>query len=463
MVRIRFALIGMLLGVLFWAIPSNGQEIAAFEDAAVVAAVAIDDAEAATAGLFRTTEDEAATGLFVQQATPASSPASTYAAGDGLTVSMLNGKSQLKLFGQLSAMSMFSTSRPFAPGMPLFLLPDSPFGLNTNTFDLHARQSAFGAIFAGPEVMGLTPSATVLVFLANDTLTGDSYGLLPYQAYGELKNDEWRFAAGLQSDVFNPVSPSVISLAKLFTSGNTGSFRGQMRLERTLNTSDDFSIKSQIALSEPIQSVFSNRDLRILEDNGWPNVEGRAAVGFGEITALSGGRKQRPVELGVSGVVGQLRTSRSILAPPDPQSPVRKVVNTWGFGADLQVAATEAVGFAGEFFTGQGLGEYNGGISQSFNSVTLRPIRSTGGFGEAYCYLTEKFHVHTGYGIDAPDKNDLASTQIMKNQTYFTNFVWNLSQTVQISFEVDYRKTEYSAPLLSADGMLFQTEFLWKF
>ena len=79
---------------------------------------------------------------------------------DGITVSMLNGKSRLKIFGSLSALSVFSTDRPFAPGMPLFLLPESSFGLNTNTFDIHGRQSNIGATFIGPEANGFTPSAT---------------------------------------------------------------------------------------------------------------------------------------------------------------------------------------------------------------------------------------------------------------------------------------------------------------
>jgi hypothetical protein len=127
---------------------------------------------------------------------------------EGITVSMLNGKSRLKIFGSLSALTVFSTNRPYAPGLPLFLLPDSPFGLDTNTFDIHGRQSNIGASFIGPEANGFTPSATFVAFIAKDTLTGDSYGLLPYNAYGELKNEDWRFAAGLQNDVFNPRKPT---------------------------------------------------------------------------------------------------------------------------------------------------------------------------------------------------------------------------------------------------------------
>ncbi len=300
---------------------------------------------------------------------------------DGLTVSMLNGKSKLKILGSLSALTVFSTDRPFAPGMPLFLLPASPFGLNTNTFDIHARQSNIGAIFIGPEAHGLTPSATFVSFIANDTLTGDSYGFLPYNAFGELKNDDWRLAAGLQNGVFNPRKPTSISLAAMFATGNTGSFRSQARVERFIKPTEASEFTVQMALSDPIQSVFGSRDLRIQEDNGWPNIEGRVSMGLGPVETLTGNRNARLFELGSSAFVGQIRTTRSILAPQDPQSPVRDVIDCWGFGVDAALNLTNSVGFQGELFTGAGLGEYNGAIGQTFDSATQNAIRSSGGWG----------------------------------------------------------------------------------
>lgn len=374
---------------------------------------------------------------------------------------MPNGQSKLKLFGQFSAIGVFSTDRPFSAGLPLLLLPPSPLGLNTNTFDLHARQSAFGASFSGPDVLGFTPGAYFLGFMQNDVLTNDAYGFLPYNAYGELKNERWRIAAGLMNDVFNPVSPTIISLGKMFGSGNTGSFRGQARVEHFYKPSDSFQLTSQFALSEPVSSVVTNNS-RILEDNGWPNVEARLAAGLGPVEELSGGRKQRRAELGVSATVGQLRTSRLITAPTDPEVPNRLLVNTWGFGLDGQVTVTERVGFAGELFIGQGLGEYNGGVLQSFNSKTLGAIRARGGWGEVYCYFTDKLHLHTGYGIDAPLRQDPAPTQFARNQTYYANMVWDASQVLQVSFEVDYRQTDYIG-FKNANGLVFLTQMLWRF
>lgn len=387
--------------------------------------------------------------------------ATTYEPGDGLTVSMMNGQSRVKLFASFSAIGVFSTDRPFSAGLPLFLLPPSPFGLNTNTFDLHARQTNVGAAFTGPEVMGFTPGAFFLGFIQNDNLTDDAYGLLPYNAYGELKNEHWRIAAGLLNDVFNPGKPTIISLGSLFGSGNTGSFRGQARVEHYSKPNESFQLTAQAAVGEPVSSVVSN-NTRILEDNGWPNVEGRVAAGMGAVEAMAGGRKQRRAEVGVSGVVGQLRTTRLITAPTDPDAPTRAVVNTWGLGVDGQFAVTPRFGVAGEFFLGQGLGEYNGGVLQSFNPVTFRAVRTRGGWGEVYYYVTDQFHIHTGYGLDAPNRNDLAPTQIARNQTYFTNVVWDVSKVLQLSFEVDYRKTDYIA-FNNASGVVFLTQMLWRF
>lgn len=384
-----------------------------------------------------------------------------YTPGDGLTVSMMNGQSKLKLFGQFSAIGLFSTNRPFSAGEPLFLLPPSPYGFNTNTFDLHARQTNFGAAFTGPDVLGFTPGAFFLGFIQNDNMTSDAYGFLPYNAYGELKNENWRIAAGLMNDVFNPRSPTIIPLTKLFGSGNTGSFRGQARLEHFYKPSDSFELTSQFALSEPVSTVVTN-NVRLLEDNGWPNIEGRFATGIGSIEELAGGRKLRKAEFGISGMVGQLRTSRLITAPTDPEEPNRAVVNSWGVGLDGQVAITRRVGFAGELFIGQALGEYNGGVLQSFNPKTYGAIRTRGGWGEVYGYLNDQWHLHTGYGVDAPLRQDLASTQIAKNQTFFANLVWDASKALQFSFEVDYRQTDYIT-FKDASGVLFITQMLWRY
>jgi hypothetical protein len=55
------------------------------------------------------------------------------------------------------------------------LLPRLDPERNSNTFDLHARQTNFGAAFTGREVLGLTPGAQFLAYIFNDNLVADNY------------------------------------------------------------------------------------------------------------------------------------------------------------------------------------------------------------------------------------------------------------------------------------------------
>ena len=100
------------------------------------------------------------------------------------------------------------------------------------------------------------------------------------------------------------------------------SISGQLRVERYLNVGSDSQLTLQGALSEPLNSIMTP-DISVDEDDGWPNMEGRIAFGLGKPSQI-GLLTQRPVEIGVSGVVGQLR--RTSL----PSEPARRVISTTG-------------------------------------------------------------------------------------------------------------------------------------
>ena len=108
------------------------------------------------------------------------------------------------------------------------------------------------------------------------------------------------------------------------------------------------------------------------------------------------------------------------------------------------------------------------GMRTSLMTFSLILINNVaGGFGEVFCYLTDAFHVHVGYGIDDPRDSDLAPTQIRRNQTCFVNFVWDLSKAIQLGLEVDYRKTDYTQFLpnafLDSDAVIVASRFLGRF
>jgi hypothetical protein len=115
--------------------------------------------------------------------------------------------------------------------------------------------------------------------------------------------------------------------------------------QRLRFASNIFSLPAQIINDGTVRLPRKRR--RIQEDNGWPNVGGRANMGLGGMETLTGGRKARTFELGSPAFVGQLRTFRSIQAPPDPQNPNRRVVDCWGLGIDTALHLTSSIGIQG--------------------------------------------------------------------------------------------------------------------
>jgi hypothetical protein len=85
-----------------------------------------------------------------------------------------------------------------------------------------------------------------------------------------------------------------------------------------------------VGLSDPVPTTVNNA-FQINEDNGWPNVEARIALAQGPLQG-EGLEAKRPFEVGVSGVVGQIRTT---------QGATRVVADIWGVGTDLRCSSVK--------------------------------------------------------------------------------------------------------------------------
>ncbi|PQO43955.1 hypothetical protein [Blastopirellula marina] len=368
-------------------------------------------------------------------------------------VSTVSPYFNVRVFGALKLDMIFGSARAISPGTPFFLFPGPTNGFDDSYVSVHARQSMLGAALDGPQFGGFQSGGQLLVMFFNDNVIADQYGILPLQAYGELRNNDWRFAAGLQFDVFAPGAPTMLPFSALAGSGNAGNaFRGQLRLERFIHVSDIEQWTMQFAMSEPVVSTI-NPDFRLLEDNGWPNLEGRVALGLGPMEGM-GAAAMRPMEIGMSSVVGQLRNT-------DPG--VRQVVaNVFGFSTDFRWNICETYGMKGELYAGQGLGTYNAGVLQNVNTSTLQAIRSSGGFGEFFYYWTPCLHSHFGYGVDNPINRDVNLGGRTFNSTYYANALWDINQTFRIGCELSYRETDYRG-LNDNEGPGFQTQVQWAF
>ena len=201
-------------------------------------------------------------------------------------------------------------------------------------------------------------------------------------------------------------------------------------------------------------------------DNGFPNIEGRLGFEIGDETD-----GERPIEIGVSGVWGEVLTFDPAFFLEDDESgdplffvPADTNVSTTAGGCvDFQFRGRK-VGLRGECWVGQAAGTYFVGVLQTLRPETGDGIRSIGGWVEGY-YKMEHYNTtaHVGYGLDDPRNNDVGFIttsandpgQRLYNQVAWANMIWDVTESFQLGVEVSHRKTHYLNPLSSEEGVLF--------
>jgi len=368
----------------------------------------------------------------------------SFAPGKGVTLQA--GGNQLRLWAEAKLLGFSSSRYVFNPGQPLVVSPKDP----DHSYDLSAQQSMVYASFQGAKWGSWTPGAFAM-FTLQDNLLAEGYSFTPVAFYGEVSDGRWRVVAGQNFDVFAPRDPDNLPTGKLAVTGNPGSYRPQFRLERNFEAGAGFGGVVQVAASAPITTALPKGvDLanlpvaEVVEDNGWPNVEARLNLGFGAPAERAGGRRLRPVELGVSGVVGQLRVLDNI-RPTDPLTLDfdRTSMSVWGAALDGQIALGRSFGISGELYTGQGLGEYMAGIFQTYNRASNKAVPTAGGWGQLYVYPADNLRLNLGYGID--NATDSGVFGLQKNSAIFANVVWDVNAWLQLGLEGNYKFTIYDS------------------
>jgi hypothetical protein len=374
--------------------------------------------------------------------TPAQQSGLSYNNGKGFTLQS-NGAS-LRLWAEAKLLGFSSSRYTFNSGQPLIVSPKNP----DSSYDLSAQQSMVYGAFQGPQWHGWTPGAFAIFWL-QDNILAEGYQFTPVVYYGEISNGTWRFAAGQGFDVFAPRDPDTLPNGKLAASGNPGAYRPQFRVENHFKAGEGFAGALQLAAASPVTTALPDQvDLsnlqsqEIVEDNGWPNVEGRLSLGFGASQERAGGRQLRPLELGFSGVVGKLRVLDNIRAlTPLTLTSDRSVISVWGAAFDGQLALGRRLGISGELYTGQGLGEYMSGILQTYNRSSNQAVPTSGGWAQLYVYLSDNLRLNLGYGID--HAQDGGAFSLLTNATAFANVVWDVNPWLQLGLEGNYKLTTY--------------------
>ena len=342
-------------------------------------------------------------------------------------------------YGFLQVTTIYDTTQTVSGEYTLYV--ESPDVAKGNALYIDPKTSRLGLDITGPNVTWLGDAQiggkAEIDFQGNYVFRNQG-GIQFRQGYVEAKNDDYRLLVGQAWEVLSPMYPNMLIYVPAAGAGNLGYRRVQARAERFLDCGDSCLVTLQGSANADIVWDF-NQDRTVLTDHaGWPVMEGRVALTLGERK----GPQARPVTLGVSGHIGEQMFS----FPYETPRVMNLARRTWSICPELRIPLTERMGVAAEYFNGENLSAFMGGVFQGVDRLTHNTIRSQGGWVDVWYDWRKDLHSHVGYSIDDPFDQDLhVATERAYNHIIFANTVYDITKLFTVGLEVSTWKTLYQA------------------
>jgi len=330
-------------------------------------------------------------------------------------------------------------------------------------FSVDAKSTRLGCDFFGPPIPCFCDAKVdgkIEVDFQGQFVTRNKPGVLLRHAYVEAKNDDYRLLAGQTWDVISPLGMPILDYTAGSAVGNLAYRRAQFRAERFWQLSDTSMLTLQSSINANVVTDFvSESTTTISADVGpYPDLQVRAAITLGQRT----GPDARPVVFGIGAHGGEqdfdFRTTTPIELDVE--------VPTWSISADLDMPITERFGLQAEFFTGENLSNYMGGILQGVNRSTHRAIHATGGWIDFWYAWRTNLRSHFGFAIDDPLDADLVAPRSVTpsirtyNRMFYTNLLYDATKNLQLGLEVGEWKTGW---MYASCGEAVRIEFATKY
>ncbi len=358
-------------------------------------------------------------------------------------------------YAWLWANMVYETERSNAGDYTLFVLSAQDQG--EPAFHVDAKSTRVGFDVAGPRLPFFNCAATggkVEIDFQGNFTTENKGSVLLRHAYWEAKDETFRVLAGQTWDVISPLYPTTVMYSINWGAGNIGYRRAQFRAERYFDFSDTLLWTVQGSLNgNIIADVPSSLGSGTVtgDHSPWPVLMGRTALTFGER-----GKGGLPITLGLSGHIGEV--VYDFLAPPARDD---VYLRTWSMNVDLRAPITERFGFQGEYFIGENLGAYLGGILQGVDIGNRRGIYSRGGWVQLWYDITPRLHSNVGYSLDDPLDRDLSAASGRRyNSVIWGNLIYDITKQFTMGVEVGSWRTLYVG---KEPGESIRVEFMTKY
>ena len=233
-------------------------------------------------------------------------------------------------------------------------------------------------------------------------------------AYGKVGWDWLYILFGQTSDVVSPLWPSLNPDNVMWNWGNTGDRRPQLRICSEPKLGERLKLTLQTMAGQ--QGAIRNSDVDGLgvrdgDDPGWPELQGRFAIGWQHWV------EKKWITLGFSAMYGAEEIDGAGVDG-------KNHFDTYLYCVDLDFPVFEsASGFSvslkGEWWEGINLADIRGGIGQGINAVSGQEIRSSGGFVELKVAPVKWWAITSGYTRDDPEDHEFSLGMREKNEVWY--------------------------------------------
>lgn len=342
------------------------------------------------------------------------------------------GESRLGFYGFLRLDAIRDDSRTNSFQSPLFIQPEGPGAgrEDAESFTLHPRLTRFGMNFAGPQVAALG-QGTLSGRLEIDFQNGgrESRPISRFRhAYLETSWPRSSLLLGQTFDVISPLFPNVNADTLMWNVGNLGDRRPLVRY-RCRSSTGRLSFDGAAGLTGAVDAQDLDGDeVRDGEAAAVPHLQARIGLQSREKDRWS---------LGVWSHLGRMETS----APVGGETRF----DSSSLGFDYRFALGERLDLQGEVWTGEGLGDFRGGVGQSVNTKTGQVIASRGGWLEIGADLGASYSLFAGYTLDDPENGDVLRGGRTQNRAWYLAQRLRFGKPFLVGLEYLRWTTEYQS------------------
>jgi hypothetical protein len=341
---------------------------------------------------------------------------------------------------------------------------------NDSHFNMTANETRFGVNLVGPadDKTKVTGNLEYDMFGTDRPENRSNLALRHAFLKVDWLKSEWSLTAGQTWDLIGMGVPTTLNYSAAWWAGNIGYRRPQVRLSKGFTYDKEHKLMLEAGAFRTIGNAgpFTSSDSG--DDSTSPTFQGRIAYTFP-------GLNKKATTIAIAGLSGKEEVD---IAGNGGEFNVKSRATS--FNLDLPII--DKVTFKGEFWTGENIDTYLGGIGQgvvmtnatgtkaidgaglpnTFKITNVQTIKSTGRWLNLLFGPFGKWNYGVGYSQDNPENDVLPNLARADNSSRWLNAIYQLNEAVSMGIEFSRWDTGYMNAAKATNNRI-QTSFIYRF